>query len=239
MNGKYVIGEKSVLSIAHRKLDNLLLTKHSSVRKMLDIQNYGSFVAAILVFQAIPGAGTIAILDSTARDGRRAGMSAVMGTIAGDTVLMFAAIAGLAALLQANPILFQSLQWFGAAYLLWLGARLAFAKADVDSTASGKGLTLAGYFRRAFLVSLTNPKVMLFFIAFFPLFLKPSASPLTLPVMMLHVTILSLAYQAAVVLIGNIVAVRLKQFSSARLIATRLAGVTLIALSMKLASRIR
>ncbi len=206
---------------------------------MLDIQNYGSFVAAILVFQAIPGAGTIAILDSTARDGRGAGISAVMGTLAGDALLMTAAVAGLAALLQANPMLFQSLQWLGVAYLFWMGGKLVLARADSNATASMDTLTLSGYFRRAFIVSLTNPKAILFFIAFFPLFLKPNASPMTLPVMMLHVTILSLVYQAALVFIGNIVAVRLKKFSSARLIASRLAGVTLIALSMKLASGIR
>ena len=206
---------------------------------MLDIQNYGSFVAAILVFQAIPGAGTIAILDSTARDGRGAGISAVMGTLAGDALLMTAAVAGLAALLQANPMLFQSLQWLGAAYLFWMGGKLVFAREDGNATAAASPLTLSGYFRRAFIVSLTNPKAILFFIAFLPLFLKPNASPMTLPVMMLHVTILSLAYQAALVFIGNIVAVRLKEFSSASLIASRLAGVTLIALSMKLASGIR
>lgn len=205
---------------------------------MLDIQNYGSFVAAILVFQAIPGAGTIAILDSTARNGRRAGMAAVLGTLAGDAMLMTAAVAGLAALLQANPMVFQGLQWFGAAYLLWMGGKLVFARADGDATVSADRLTSRGYFRRALIVSLTNPKVILFFIAFFPLFLKPNASPMTLPVMMLHVTILSLVYQAALVFIGNLVAVRLKEISSARVIASRLAGVTLMALSMKLASRI-
>lgn len=206
---------------------------------MLDIQNYGSFVAAILVFQAIPGAGTIAILDSTARDGRGAGMAAVLGTVAGDTLLMIAAVAGLAGLLQANPMVFQGLQWFGAAYLCWMGAKLVFARGDGDTTGAGDALTLPGYFRRAFIVSLTNPKVILFFIAFFPLFLKPNPSSFTLPVMMLHVTTLSLVYQAALVLIGNVVAVRLGEFSSARLIATRLAGATLIALGVKLGSGIR
>ena len=205
---------------------------------MLDIQNYGSFVAAILVFQAIPGAGTIAILDSTARDGRRAGMAAVMGTLVGDALLMTAAVAGLAALLQANPMLFHGLQWFGAAYLFWMGGKLVFARAEGDAAESAGDSTSRGYFRRALAVSLTNPKAILFFIAFFPLFLKPHASPTTLPVMMLHVTILSLVYQAALVFIGNLVAVRLKGISFARVIASRLAGVTLIALSMKLASRI-
>ncbi len=206
---------------------------------MLDIQHYGSFVAAILVFQAIPGAGTIAILDSTARDGRAAGMAAVAGTIVGDATLMIAAVAGLAALLQANPAVFQALQWFGAAYLFWMGGKLLSARAGGDATASGDTLTLTRYFRRALLVSLTNPKVILFFIAFFPLFLKPNPSPLTLPVMMLHVTILSLLYQTALVLIGNVVAARLKNIASAKLGACRLAGVTLIALSAKLASGIR
>jgi hypothetical protein len=62
-------------------------------------------------------------------------------------------------------------------------------------------LTLSGYFRRALLVSLTNPKAILFFIAFFPLFLKPNPSTATLPLMMLHVTILTLCYQDVVVLV--------------------------------------
>lgn len=205
---------------------------------MLDIQNYASFVTAILVFQAIPGAGTIAILDSTARNGRAAGISAVMGILAGDLIFMLAAAAGLAALLQANPILFHGLQWFGAAYLCWMGARLLFAQADHELAESRDSLTLLVYFRRALAVSLTNPKVILFFIAFFPLFLKPNASAMTLPVMMLHVTILSLAYQTGLVLVGNVVAVQLRAFSHARAIATRLAGVILIALSVELASRI-
>lgn len=113
---------------------------------MLDIQNYGSFVAAILVFQAIPGASTIAILDSTARDGRGAGISAVMGTLAGDALLMTAAVAGLAALLQANPMLFQSLQWLGVAYLFWMGGKLVFAKGG-EQRDSGRGyLDVAGIF---------------------------------------------------------------------------------------------
>lgn len=206
---------------------------------MLDIQNYSSFVAAILIFQAIPGAGTIAILDATARNGRGAGMSAVMGTLSGDALLMIAAVAGLAALLQANPLLFQSLQWFGAAYLFWMGGKLVFASADGNAAGSSDSLALPEYFRRALFVSLTNPKVILFFIAFFPLFLKPNPSAATLPVMMLHVTVLSLLYQTALVLIGNIVALRLKEIASARVVASRLAGITLIALSMKLASRIR
>ena len=206
---------------------------------MFDIQNYGSFIASILIFQAIPGAGTIAILDSTARNGRAAGMSSVMGTLTGDFLFMVAAAAGLAAVMQANPILFQSLQWFGAAYLFWMGIQLVMKRGDGDVAITNGSLTSWLHFRRAFIVSLTNPKVILFFVAFFPLFLKPNASAITLPAMMLHVTVFSLVYQTALVLIGNVVAGRLKGFLYARQLANRLAGITLIGLSAKLASNIR
>ena len=206
---------------------------------MFDIQNYGSFIASILIFQAIPGAGTIAILDSTARNGRAAGMASVLGTLTGDFLFMVAAAAGLAAVMQANPIMFQSLQWFGAAYLFWMGIQLVKKRGDGDLAITNGSLTSWLHFRRAFIVSLTNPKVILFFVAFFPLFLKPNASAITLPAMMLHVTVFSLVYQSALVLIGNVVAGRLKGVLYARQLANRLAGITLIGLSAKLASSIR
>ncbi|TPQ37195.1 LysE family transporter, partial [Cupriavidus pinatubonensis] len=68
---------------------------------MFDIQNYYSFLLAILVFQLIPGPGTIAILNATARNGVAAGMGAVLGTLLGDLAFMVAAVAGLAAVMKA------------------------------------------------------------------------------------------------------------------------------------------
>ena len=67
---------------------------------MVDILNYGSFVAAIVVFQLVPGPGTLAILSATARHGTRAGMAAVCGTLLGDLIYMTAAVAGLAAVMK-------------------------------------------------------------------------------------------------------------------------------------------
>lgn len=202
---------------------------------MFDIQNYTSFVMAVLLFQLIPGAGTIAILNATARNGIGAGMGAVLGTLAGDFIFMIAALLGLAALMQQNPFLFELLQYFGAAYLVWLGIGLLRAKmSTIDSGVESKKSGFV-YFKQACMVSLTNPKVMLFFVAFFPLFLSPNASNTTLIAMVLHVSILSLLYQAGLVLIGNTLARRLKAFPSARKIATRLAGIALIGFGIKLA----
>lgn len=202
---------------------------------MFGIQNYASFVLAVLVFQLIPGPGTVAILNATARNGVRAGGAAVLGTIAGDFVFMVAAVAGLAALMRANPLLFQALQWFGAGYLVWMGVQLLRARVGGDSAAPEPERRPAVYFRQAFAVSLTNPKVILFFVSFFPLFLRPGAPGATLGVMMAHVTLLSLLYQGALVLVGNRVAHALRGLPSARRLATRLAGVALVGFGLKLA----
>ena len=202
---------------------------------MFDIQNYASFIAAILVFQLVPGPGTLAILNATARNGVRAGLAAVLGTLCGDFVYMVAAVAGLAALMQANPLLFEALQWFGAGYLCWVGISLLRASIGPDARRAEPRRSAWTYFRQALAVSLTNPKVILFFVAFFPLFLRADSPPSALAAMMVHVTLLSFLYQAGLVLVGNAVAARLAAFPSARRIATRLAGVALVGFGVKLA----
>ena len=202
---------------------------------MFDIQNYGSFVAAIVVFQLVPGPGTLAILNATARNGVGAGMGAVSGTLVGDFLYMLAAVAGLAAVMHANPLLFGALQWFGAAYLCWLGLQLLRKRIGGAQAGAEPTQTDWAYFRQALAVSLTNPKVILFFVAFFPLFLRPDASAGTLVAMMLHVTAISFAYQAGLVLVGNALARRLAAMPSARRVATRLAGVALIGFGVRLA----
>lgn len=202
---------------------------------MFDIQNYYSFIGAILLFQLIPGAGTIAILNATARNGIQAGLGAVFGTLLGDFVFMIAALAGLAAIMQQNPLLFELLQYFGAAYLCWLGIGLLRTKIAPDTEKAEPKKPAFIYFKQAFFVSITNPKVMLFFVAFFPLFLRPDASRVTLVAMIVHVSLISLIYQALLVFLGNSVALRLKAFPFARKIATRLAGIALIAFGIKLA----
>lgn len=204
---------------------------------MFDIQNYTSFLAAIVIFQLVPGAGTLAILNATASNGVGAGLGAVFGTLAGDFLFMVAAAAGLAAVMNSNPIFFQALQWFGAAYLCWLGLQLLRSPLAQDATTPEPHKSAWRYFRQACAVSLTNPKVVLFFVAFFPLFLRPGSSNATLVAMMAHVMIISFLYQAGLVLVGNAVARRLRAIPSARKIATRLAGIALIGFGVKLATR--
>ena len=202
---------------------------------MFDIQNYASFVAAILVFQLVPGPGTLAILNATARSGFGAGIGAVAGTLAGDFVYMLAAVLGLAAVLAAYPGVLAGAQWVGIGYLCWLGWKLLRAPVSGEAPALAARRSGWVFFRQAFAVSLTNPKVVMFFMAFFPLFLSADSKPVTLAVMMAHVSVLSFLYQAGLVLVGNTVARRLGRWKHARMFATRLAGAALIGFGIKLA----
>src|SRR6218665_613244 len=95
---------------------------------MFGIADYGAFVAAIVLFLLIPGPGNLALITSTSKGGVRGGMAATFGVIAGDQVLMWLAVAGVAAVLAAYPAAFSAVQWLGAAYLAWLGWKMLSAK---------------------------------------------------------------------------------------------------------------
>lgn len=206
---------------------------------MFGIQNYTSFIAAILVFQLVPGAGTFVILNATARNGVISGLGAVSGTLLGDFMYMVGAVLGLAAVMNAHPLAFELLQWFGVAYLCWLGIKLLWSPISSDGKKPEPKKRGGLYFRQACMISLTNPKVILFFMAFFPLFLRADASSITLVAMMAHVTIISFLCQLSLVLLGNIVARKLSSWPSARRVATRLAGVAFIGFGIKLAANNR
>lgn len=201
---------------------------------MFDIQHYPSFIAAILVYQMIPGPGTITILNAAARS-HMAGMAAVAGTLLGDMVWMVAAVAGLAAVMQAHPLLFASLQWLGAGYLCWIGMQLVRVRVGAVAQPSVIMRSEGAYWRRAFAVCMTNPKAVLFFFSFFPLFLKPEASSSTLLTMILHVTLVCLIYQVMLVWLGSKIAQRLRNRPDLSVWSTRVAGITLIAFGIRLA----
>jgi threonine/homoserine/homoserine lactone efflux protein len=162
-------------------------------------------------------------------------MKAVAGTLTGDFLYMLAAVLGLSAILTAHPSILAGMQWLGVAYLCFLGWKLLRVPVmDVSVTANPEQEDWA-FFRQALAVSLTNPKVIMFFMAFFPLFLGKESTTMTLLILMVHVTAISLIYQTALVLVGNVAARGLARWRYARLLATRLAGVALIGFGLRLA----
>jgi hypothetical protein len=137
---------------------------------MFGVADYGAFVVAVIVFLAIPGPGNLALITSTGKGGVVGGLAATMGVIAGDQVLMWLAVAGVAALLSTSPWLFAGVQWLGAGYLAWLGWRMIVAE---PGDAPVLNIRAGHYFRQALMITLLNPKAIVFYMAFFPLFVDP------------------------------------------------------------------
>lgn len=129
------------------------------------------FVAASLLLVVTPGAGTLSILGALSGGGLRAGYAAQAGLLAGDLILIALAGGGVAALLAAHPGWFELLRYAGALYLAWLGAKLLLARGDSATAAAPAQRGAGACFRRSLLITLANPKAILFFMAFFPQFL--------------------------------------------------------------------
>lgn len=201
---------------------------------MLGVSDYGAFVAAVIVFLALPGPGNLALITSTGQGGPRAGLTATLGVIAGDQVLMWLAVAGVATLLQASPRLFGALQWGGAAYLAWIGWRLWFAQ---PGDAPVVRIEPRRYFRQAAAITLLNPKAIVFYMAFFPLFVDPATHrglP-TFALMAVTIAALTFLYGALVVVLTQRLAERLRGSPRVTRGLERVAGAALIGFGVKLA----
>jgi RhtB (resistance to homoserine/threonine) family protein len=143
---------------------------------MPDTQHLLLFVAAGLLLNLTPGPDVLYIVNNALRSGARAGVVAALGINAGCFVHIFAAAIGVSALLAASATAFTVLKWAGAAYLLWVGVRLLFAKASPQAwngTPVPQAQGLWSVFRGGFLTNALNPKVAIFFLAFVPQFIAP------------------------------------------------------------------
>jgi leucine efflux protein len=201
---------------------------------MFGVADYGAFVVAIIVFLAIPGPGNLALITSTGKGGIAGGLAATFGVIAGDQVLMWAAVAGVAALLTAYPAAFNAVQWLGAAYLAWLGGKMLLAKPGAKPILN---IEPHHYFKQAGLITLLNPKAIVFYMAFFPLFVDPARHQglLTFGVMAATIATLTFAYGLMVVLLTHYLAERMRENPVIGRALEKLAGVFLLGFGIKLA----
>jgi leucine efflux protein len=201
---------------------------------MFGIADYGAFVVAIIVFLAIPGPGNLALLTATGKGGVRAGMAATLGVIAGDQVLLWLAVAGLSAVLINYPSLYSSVKWAGAAYLIGLGYSLFNAQ---PGDAPVLDMKPDHYLRQGLFITVLNPKAIVFYMAFFPLFVDPKIHMglITFGFMALTIAALTLAYGLVVVLLAHHLAERVRASPLATVMLNKVAGALLIGFGLKLA----
>ncbi|MFI6846109.1 leucine efflux protein LeuE [Kitasatospora sp. NBC_00085] len=152
---------------------------------MLGVNDLATYILGALVIILLPGPNSLYVLSVAARKGVRTGYTAAAGVFVGDLTLISLTSLGAASLLEANPAVFAVVKFGGAAYLLWIGIgmlraarqlwreRRAAATADPDATAPAAE-PAERPFRRALVISLLNPKAILFLLSFFTQFVDPS-----------------------------------------------------------------
>ncbi len=160
---------------------------------MPDFQHLLLFIAAGWLLNLTPGPDVLYIVTHALRSGARAGIVAGLGITGGCFVHIFAAAAGVGALLAASATAFNLLKWIGAAYLVWIGFKLLLARApqitpDLMALAAAEPpRSLRAIWLGGFWTNVLNPKIAIFFLAFVPQFIAPDADNKALAFVLLGV----------------------------------------------------
>ncbi|HZW22776.1 LysE family translocator [Noviherbaspirillum sp.] len=206
---------------------------------MLGISNFGLFLVAVLLLNATPGPDTAYIIGRSIAQGRTAGLLSALGISAGCCVHALASAIGLSAILAASATAFTFIKLAGGAYLVYLGIRMMLAKpaGPAASTARGDVRSRKTIFLQAMVTNVLNPKVILFFLAFIPQFVRSDAQQKTLAFLVLGVAfaLISMAWNSGTAFLAGTLARRAGSSPRAKLWLERVVGATFVALGAKLA----
>ncbi|MFE2942870.1 leucine efflux protein LeuE [Streptomyces sp. NPDC059255] len=215
---------------------------------MLGVTDLPTYLVGLVLIVLLPGPNSLYVLSVAARRGVRAGYSAAAGVWCGDTVLMVLSAAGVASLLQANALLFDIVKFAGAGYLTWLAVGMLRAAwslwrdrhvRDGAGAADGREQAPAAAerpYRKALMISLFNPKAILFFVSFFVQFVDPGyAHPaLSFVLLGLLANVASALYLSALIFGGTRLAAAFRRRKRLSAGMTTAAGALFLGFAAKL-----
>lgn len=216
---------------------------------MFGVIDLSTYLAGLILIVLLPGPNSLYVLSVAARRGVRVGYRAAAGVWCGDAVLMTLSAAGVASLLQANAVLFGIVKYAGAGYLTWLAVGMLRAawgmwrtRREQSALERATGAAAADAapaerpYRRALVISLLNPKAILFFISFFVQFVDPAyAYPaLSFVVLGVFAQIASVLYLSALIFGGTKLAAAFRRRRALSAGATSAAGALFLGFAAKL-----
>jgi len=161
------------------------------------------FIAAALVVLLIPGPGVLYVVARSVTQGRRAGLASVAGLSLGALVHVVAAAGGLSAILLTSATAFSIVKALGAAYLIYLGLRTIFSKPGAAALTHPTPLAMNRLVIDGVVISIFNPKIAVFFLAFLPQFVDPSGGPIAKQILFLYVALAVVTDGAYALLAGS------------------------------------
>lgn len=195
------------------------------------------FFATSVVLGLTPGPDNIFVLTQSALHGRKAGILVTLGLCTGLIVHTSAVALGIAAVFQASPIAFDVLKVIGAGYLIYLAYMSFKANASNMDAKKQPALSWKQLYLRGVIMNITNPKVVIFFLAFLPQFVTPEQGAVSMQIM-----ILGLLFIASTILVfcsiawfSGLLGDKLKSSSKAQILLNKIAGTVFAGLALRLA----
>ncbi|PRD66154.1 leucine efflux protein LeuE [Malikia granosa] len=209
------------------------------------ITDLATFILGTVFIVLLPGPNSLYVMTLASRHGVAAGYRGAAGIFTGDLVLMLLSTAGAASLLRSTPLAFMVVKYVGAAYLAWLGLGLVRAgwqqwKAGLAAAArpAASRLDPGRPFRTAFLISLMNPKAILFFVSFFIQFVDPGYAHPALSFLLLGLIVqaCSALYLSALIFGGARLAERFGRHQRLAAVGMGAMGALFVGFALRLAS---
>lgn len=156
---------------------------------MPDPATYLAFIAATVAYQLTPGPDMMLVMGRGIGQGRRVALATAFGCVAAGIIQLPLLAFGVASLVRSSPLAYDLLRYAGAAYLFYLGLKLIFARsAGTAPVPVHRKATASSAIVQGMIANLTNPKTLVFMLAFLPQFVDPGRGPVILQLLLLGAT---------------------------------------------------
>lgn len=212
---------------------------------MFGIENYLGFVMAAILLNLTPGSDSMYIITRSISQGSQAGFYSVLGIISGILVHTLLAALGLSIILANSPLAFMIVKYIGASYLCYLGVKMLMSKQqpliaeslqENEKSSSAKTLDHWQIYKQGVLTNTFNPKVALFFLAFFPQFIDANYAYSMVSFIILGLTfaVTGFIWCLCLALLASKFSENLRKNPSIEVILNKISGVVFIGLGIKL-----
>ncbi|WP_201587131.1 LysE family translocator [Psychrobacter jeotgali] len=212
---------------------------------MFGIENYLGFIVAAMLLNLTPGTDSMYIITRSISQGQKAGVYSVLGIVSGILVHTLLAALGLSIILANSPLAFMIVKYIGAAYLCYLGFKMLVLNSapliannlpENNPHTAAKSSSYGKIYQQGVLTNTFNPKVALFFLAFFPQFIDPSYAYSTLSFLILGLTFATtgLIWCLCLALLAARFSQRLRENPAIETILNKISGIVFVGLGIKL-----
>lgn len=205
----------------------------------IGIVNLWAYLVGVFLIVIVPGPNSIFVLTASAKHGVRGGYQAAMGVFTGDSLLILLAFLGVATLVKNSPTLFHTIQYLGAAYLLFLGLKtimqnLRVKKSQPEIT---QGQDSHGIYLKALGLSILNPKMIIFYVSFFIQFIDFNAPSTGLAFLTLGaiLQLCSMLYLSLLIFAGFGITNKVKQHKKLATLSNTFIGSLFVMFALRLA----